>query len=181
MLCSLAGKTFLKGRGKCFLAKTIKSMSPSIWKLRSLSLKTANFATNSGTIHIPMPRLDSRYSKCGHRPATSAGAIPGLLRQKLQRWRPAVWILTSPPGDSDVFYHLKITRKNLPESWKHPDSWAPLPRTFMTNSKEFAVSQPTTLWVALLLTMVFILDCPLESPENSIIQALPESNWIRNL
>lgn len=59
MFCRLAGKKKKKrGREEEVLAKAIRSVSPSIWELRSSCLKTAIFATNSETAQVPGTRLD---------------------------------------------------------------------------------------------------------------------------
>lgn len=40
-------------------------------------------------------------------------SISGLLNQKLWGWDPGIWILTSPPNNSDALPSLKTTRPEV--------------------------------------------------------------------
>lgn len=44
---------------------------------------------------------------------------PDLLNQKLWRWRPEIWFLTSPPGDSGVRLSLRTTNVIQPSRFSH--------------------------------------------------------------
>lgn len=52
--------------------------------------------------------LKQWFSKCGPQgtwglsKCTFSGPAPDLLTQKLRKWGPGIWVLTSPSGDSEA-------------------------------------------------------------------------------